>query len=81
VADDGPGIPSADPDRVFDHFVRLQAARDRAPGATAETGLGLSIARDIVSAHGGTIEVADAYPGNSSRHGAKFTVRLPTADR
>jgi signal transduction histidine kinase len=81
VADDGPGIPPADRDRVFDRFVRLQTARDRMPGTTAGTGLGLSIARDIVTAHGGTIEVTDADPVESEKRGAKFIVRLPIADR
>ncbi|MEY9855756.1 signal transduction histidine kinase [Catenulispora sp. GAS73] len=81
VADDGPGIPLADRDRVFDRFVRLQTARERGPGTTAGTGLGLSIARDIVTAHGGTIEVTDADPERSHERGAKFTVRLPAGDR
>lgn len=83
VADDGPGIPLADRDRVFDRFVRLQTARERGPGTTAGTGLGLSIARDIVTAHGGTIEVTDSDPGEgeSGQRGAKFTVRLPAVDR
>ena len=81
VADDGPGIPFADRERVFDRFVRLQAARDRKPGATAGTGLGLSIARDIVAAHGGTITVEDTHPGDESRSGATFTVRLSITGR
>ena len=72
VADDGPGIPPADRERVFDRFVRLQAARDRKAGATGGTGLGLSIARDIATAHGGTITV-----GDGAGRGARFTLRLP----
>ncbi|WP_238009138.1 HAMP domain-containing sensor histidine kinase [Dactylosporangium sp. AC04546] len=70
VTDDGPGIPAADRDRVFDRFVRLDDARSRDGGGT---GLGLSIARDIVVAHGGTLTVDDA-PGG----GAVLRIRLPS---
>ncbi|MEZ0110483.1 signal transduction histidine kinase [Catenulispora sp. EB89] len=81
VIDDGPGIPLADRERIFDRFVRLQTARERGPGATAGTGLGLSIARDIVTAHGGTIDVTDSDPARGDERGATFTVRLPAVDR
>jgi signal transduction histidine kinase len=62
VADDGPGIPAEDRERIFDRFVRLQTSRTRRPGSSAGTGLGLSIARDIVTAHGGTVTVTDSRP-------------------
>ena len=69
VADEGPGIPSADRLRIFEPFARLPGvARDRAGG----TGLGLAIARQIVTAHDGTIGVDDT-PGG----GARFVVTLP----
>ncbi|MET7396472.1 HAMP domain-containing sensor histidine kinase [Dactylosporangium sp. NPDC005572] len=70
VTDDGPGIPPADRDRVFDRFVRLDDARSRDGGGT---GLGLSIARDIVTAHGGTLTIGDAPSGGAALH-----VRLPS---
>jgi signal transduction histidine kinase len=71
VADDGPGIPAADRERVFDRFTRLDAARSRGVGGT---GLGLAISKQIVEAHGGTIGVVD---GNG---GARVAVELPAAD-
>ncbi len=71
VADTGIGIDPADADRIFEPFVRLDAARGRETGGT---GLGLAIARSIVVAHGGTLTV-ESRPGAGSR----FTIRLPLA--
>jgi heavy metal sensor kinase len=71
VQDTGPGIDPADAERVFQPFVRLDAARARSTGGT---GLGLSIARSIVMAHGGTLTL-ESTPGAGSR----FTIRLPLA--
>jgi two-component system OmpR family sensor kinase len=71
VEDTGPGIDAADAARIFEPFVRLDAARARETGGS---GLGLSIARSIVVAHRGTIAV-DRAPGG----GARFTIRLPRA--
>jgi signal transduction histidine kinase len=68
VSDDGPGIAPADRERVFERFTRLDDARARDVGGV---GLGLAIARDIVTAHGGTIEIADAPAGT------RVVVRLP----
>jgi signal transduction histidine kinase len=65
VEDDGPGIPSSERERVFEKFHR---ARTDVPGL----GLGLSIARDLVVAHGGAIHVEDSPAG-----GARFVVELP----
>ncbi|MFJ9034671.1 ATP-binding protein [Streptomyces sp. NPDC102274] len=79
VADDGPGIPLADRERIFDRFVRLQGARTRQVGHDTGTGLGLAIARDIATAHKGTITVADSPSTTwNPAGGASFTLRLPT---
>jgi signal transduction histidine kinase len=69
VEDDGPGIPVDERKRVFDRFHRVGHARDRASGGS---GLGLSIARSIVEAHGGRISV-----GDSSLGGARVAFELP----
>ena len=70
IADTGIGIGPADLERIFEPFLRLDAARARDTGGA---GLGLAIARSIVIAHGGTITV-ESRPGSGSR----FTVRLPS---
>ncbi|MET9687899.1 ATP-binding protein [Streptomyces sp. NPDC006514] len=69
VTDDGPGIPEADRDRVFERFVRLDADRGRASGGT---GLGLAIAREIARAHGGDVRALPAPAG-----GARLVLRIP----
>ncbi|MGI8532647.1 MAG: HAMP domain-containing sensor histidine kinase [Geodermatophilaceae bacterium] len=71
VTDDGPGIPVADRERVFDRFTRLAAARDRDTGGS---GLGLAIVRGIVQRSGGTVELDAADPP-----GLRVTVTLPPA--
>ncbi|MCU1391793.1 MAG: hypothetical protein JWM34_221 [Ilumatobacteraceae bacterium] len=72
VADDGPGIPVADREAVFDPFVRLDRHRARDLGGT---GLGLSIVRRVANAHHGTVVVAGAGTGEGG--GATFVVRVP----
>ncbi|MFD4662183.1 sensor histidine kinase [Streptomyces halstedii] len=69
VADDGTGVPPPERERIFERFVRLDDARTRDDGGA---GLGLALARDIVSRHGGTLTV-----DTSPRGGAAFTLRLP----
>ena len=68
VSDQGPGVPAADRDRIFEPFARLPGARRSASGS----GLGLAIARQLVSRHDGELAVEDA-PGG----GARFVLRLP----
>jgi signal transduction histidine kinase len=60
VLDDGPGIPEAELQRVFEPFYRLESSRNRATGGT---GLGLSIARDVAQAHGGALTLANRSGG------------------
>ncbi|MFE4603179.1 sensor histidine kinase [Kitasatospora indigofera] len=72
VTDDGPGIAPEDRERVFDRFVRLDAARDRADGGG---GLGLSLVRSITGNLGGTVAFTDPPAGT----GARVVVRLPAA--
>lgn len=69
VDDDGPGIPPAQRERVFERFVRLDESRTRSSGGT---GLGLPIVVQIVHAHHGTVSIADA-----PSRGALFRVCLP----
>ena len=71
VEDTGPGIDPRDAGRIFEPFVRLDAARDRESGGS---GLGLAIARSIVVAHRGTLDVERPAAG-----GSRFTIRLPVA--
>ncbi|AKU23345.1 ATP-binding protein [Massilia sp. NR 4-1] len=70
VEDDGPGIPQAEREKIFDPFYRLDRSRDRSTGGF---GLGLSIARKAIELHGGAIAVDSSPMG-----GARFTIRLPT---
>ncbi|NQX10142.1 HAMP domain-containing histidine kinase [Microbacteriaceae bacterium VKM Ac-2855] len=71
VEDDGPGIPEAERDRIFDRLVRLDSARNRSGGGS---GLGLPIARGLARAMGGELE---CLPGSV---GARFRMVLPRVD-
>ena len=68
IADTGPGIAAEDLPRLFDRFYRADPSRSRSTGGT---GLGLTIARRLAEAHGGSIE-AESVVGRGSR----FTIRL-----
>jgi len=66
VRDEGPGIPAAERERVFERLYRLESARD-----TPGLGLGLSLVQSVVALHRGTIALDDAAPGLA------VTLRLP----
>ena len=67
VSDNGPGVPSIERDAIFRRLYRGDASRSQ-----RGLGLGLSMVKAIVEAHGGTVQVEDAAGG-----GARFIVRLP----
>jgi phosphoserine phosphatase RsbU/P len=70
VADEGPGIPSDRAEEVFDPFRRLASEAGSDPGGS---GLGLSIARNIIDVMNGAVELVDVGPG------ATFRIRVPLA--
>jgi two-component system, OmpR family, sensor kinase len=69
VLDDGPGIPAAERERIFERFHRTDSARSRVNGGA---GLGLAIFRAIAEAHGGQVSAADA-----NGRGARVELVLP----
>ncbi|MBV9824233.1 MAG: two-component sensor histidine kinase [Alphaproteobacteria bacterium] len=69
IDDDGPGIPTAERDRVFQPFIRLDASRNVATGGV---GLGLTIARDVARSHGGDVRLETSPYG-----GLRARVHLP----
>jgi signal transduction histidine kinase len=69
VDDEGPGIPLEQREALLEPFVRLETSRNRRTGGA---GLGLSVVRSLVEAHGGVINIGEAPTG-----GARFTVSLP----
>jgi heavy metal sensor kinase len=71
VADDGPGIPGEDLERIFERFYQSDAAR-----SGEGTGLGLAIARWIAQEHGGRV-----FASNNPRGGAAFTVEFPAESK
>lgn len=70
IEDDGPGIPAADFERVFQPFVRLEESRNRDTGGS---GLGLAVARAAARAHGGDIHL------KNMQQGLRVTLTLPRA--
>jgi signal transduction histidine kinase len=69
VLDEGPGIPAAELNKVFEPFYRVESSRNRATGGT---GLGLSIAKGIAEDHGGSLELSNRAGG-----GLEATLILP----
>ena len=76
VEDEGPGIPPGQQDRVWDAYVRLD--RDRA-SATAGSGIGLAVAREVIEAQGGRVRVEAGR--RAADTGARFAIELPLASR
>ncbi len=76
VEDDGPGIPAENLESVFERFY---TSRPKGTVFGGNSGLGLSIARQIVEAHGGDIRAENRVDEAGERIGAVFTVRLPEA--
>ncbi|MDR1694995.1 MAG: hypothetical protein LBR70_07405 [Lactobacillaceae bacterium] len=69
VDDDGPGIPAGKRDEVFKAFYRLEGSRNKETGGV---GLGLSIAKDVITSHGGKIELLDSPLG-----GLRVLISIP----
>ncbi|OYW12589.1 MAG: histidine kinase, partial [Acidiphilium sp. 37-67-22] len=74
VEDEGPGIPDAKLDHVFDRFY---SERPQGEGFGNHSGLGLSISRQIVEAHQGRITAENRRDPEGAVIGARFVIRLP----
>ena len=76
VEDDGPGIPAENLETVFRRFY---TSRPKGAAFGSNSGLGLSIARQIVEAHGGAIVAENRHDPSGEIAGARFVIRLPAA--
>lgn len=72
IADDGPGVPAAEVESIFDRFARSDESR---ASDTGGTGLGLAIASEVAARHDGSLRL-----DNPGRPGARFVLELPAAD-
>ena len=78
VEDEGPGIPAADRQRIFEPFARLErAGAPRVSGA----GIGLAVVRDLVAAHSGRVWVEDGEGTDGSPRGTRVSFSLPAVTR
>jgi two-component system sensor histidine kinase ChvG len=78
VEDDGPGIPTENLETVFERFY---TSRPKGTAFGNNSGLGLSIVRQIVEAHGGQVKAENRLGPDGCGSGALFTVRLPSTGR
>ena len=78
VEDDGPGIPPENLETVFERFY---TSRPRGAAFGSNSGLGLSIVRQIVEAHGGRVTATNRLDASGAVKGARFDVALPAAGR
>lgn len=78
VEDDGPGVP---PDNLNTVFERFYTSRPKGTAFGSNSGLGLSIVRQIVEAHGGRVWAENRLGPDGTVQGARFTVALPAAGR
>ena len=76
IDDKGPGIPETNLEAIFDRFY---SARPTGEAFGTHSGLGLSISKQIVEAHGGSIRAGNVPQANGQGGGARFTIRLPAA--
>lgn len=74
VDDQGPGIPSAERERIWERFSRLERERG---SAVAGTGIGLAVVRELVALHGGRAWAEDAPSSTTGGVGARFVIELP----
>ncbi|KAG8964813.1 hypothetical protein FRC03_001346 [Tulasnella sp. 419] len=73
IRDTGVGIPAEDLDKIFDRFHRVESVSRSHEG----TGIGLSLTKELVGLHGGTISVESNNGTGDSEHGSAFTVSIP----
>ncbi len=74
VEDSGTGIPASEQKKVLEPFYRLEGSRNKTTGGN---GLGLSIARNIVHAHGGELTMINVVDGSGQVKGFQVTARFP----
>ncbi|MBI1245371.1 MAG: HAMP domain-containing protein [Alphaproteobacteria bacterium] len=76
IDDDGPGIPADKLESIFDRFYSERPSQEK---FGTHSGLGLSISRQIIDAHGGSIEAENHTDNNGMVKGARFRISLPAA--
>ena len=78
IEDDGPGLPEGKLDAILDRFYSERPAEEK---FGTHSGLGLSISKQIIEAHEGSIEAENRYDDRGEVRGARFKVRLPAIAR